>query len=201
MKAGAVALLLAALAAPALAQAPASGQYEGLLLAVSPDGTVRGAFSEQRVGNGSDAAPQFSCRFLLRGRLSDGRGVVETWFPGQKPIPGNLSFEGGGASLMLREDQDGCAMTAGGMTQQPWRAPRDAPGEGWTGAALVTAPRAAFRPSPGAAAPRTPYVVEGDALAVLERRGDWVRARYTGAARPVTGWFPVGELALAADGP
>lgn len=158
-------------------------------------------FSEGRMGNGSEAAPQFSCRFLLRGRLEDGRGIVETWFPGQEPIPGYLSFEGGGASLMLRENQDGCFMASGDMTREPYRAALSKRGEGWIGVALVTADRTAFRPSPGALAPRTPYVVEGNPVVLLERRGGWARARYVAGPRPVTGWLPVGELVMAEDGP
>jgi len=184
----------------AQAPVPASGQYGGLTLSVT-DGRVSGVFSEGRMGNGSEAAPQFSCWFLLRGKLEGGRGIVETWFPGQEPIPGNLSFEGGGASLMLRENQDGCFMASGDMTREPYRVPLNRRGEGWTGVALVTADRAAFRPSPGAPAPRTPYVVEGDPVAVLERRGGWARVRYVAGPRPITGWLPANQLAIAEDGP
>lgn len=191
---------VASLAAPvARADPPVSGQYGGLTLAVRGD-TVSGVFSEGRAGNGSDAAPQFSCRFLLRGHLSGGRGVVQTWYPGEETIPGNLSFESGQASLMLRENHGGCVMTSGDMTQQPYRSVSNRPGQGWTDVALVKAERAAFRPSPGAPAPRTPYVVEGDPVVVLEQRGSWVRARYVAGSRAVTGWLAASELELASAG-
>jgi len=193
---------LASLAAPvARAEPLMSGRYGGLTLAVSGD-RVSGVFSEGRAGNGSDAAPQFSCRFLLRGQLSGGRGIVQTWYPGEETIPGNLSFEGGRASLMLRENHGGCLMTSGDMTQQPYSSVANRQGEGWIDVALVKAERAAFRSSPGAAAPHTPYVVEGDPLVVLERRGRWVRAQYLAGSRAVTGWLPISELELAsADSP
>ncbi|MCR0985225.1 SH3 domain-containing protein [Roseomonas populi] len=188
-------LLLLLLAVPAqAADTPASGLYGGLSLAVTGN-EVSGVFSEARGGDGSGAAPQFSCWFLLRGRLENGRGIVQTWYPGEEPIPGNLSFEGGKASLMLRENHGGCLMTTGDMVREPYRAGLDRPGEGWIGVGLVTARRAAFRPSPGAPAPRTPYVVEGNAVAVLERQGEWVRARYVAGQRPVTGWLRAAELA------
>ncbi|MBC9206209.1 hypothetical protein IBL26_05120 [Roseomonas aerophila] len=191
---------LASLAAPeARADPPISGQYGGLTLAVSGD-RVSGVFSEGRAGNGSDAAPQFSCRFLLRGQLSGGRGIVQTWYPGEEAIPGNLSFESGRASLMLRENHDGCLMTSGDMTQQPYSSVVNRQGEGWVDVALVKADRAAFRPAPGAPAPRAPYVVEGDPLVVLEQRGSWVRARYVAGSRAVTGWLPISELELASPG-
>jgi hypothetical protein len=175
---------------------PASGQYGGLTLAVR-GGEVSGVFSEGRLGNGTEAAPQFTCWFLLRGRLQDGRGIVETWYPGEEPIPGNLLFEGGGVSLMLRDDHGGCPMTTGSMTREPYRSGLDRPGEDWLDVALVRADRAAFRSSPGAPAPRTPYVVQGDPVAVLERRGPWVRARYAAGTRPVTGWLAAADLVLA----
>lgn len=35
-------------------------------------------------------------------------------------------------------------------------------------------------------------------MAVLERRDGWVRALYRGGAKPVTGWVPEADLALAA---
>ena len=153
------------------------------------------------MGNGTEAAPQFTCRFLLRGQLEGGRRIVETWYPGEEPIRGNLSFEGGQASLMLRENHGGCSMASGDMTQRPYRAAPHGVGEGRIGVALVASQRAAFRSSPGLPAPRTPYVVEGDPVAVLERRGGWMRVSYVAGRRPVTGWLPADELATAEDGP
>ncbi|RYI32721.1 MAG: hypothetical protein EON48_04585 [Acetobacteraceae bacterium] len=66
---------------------------------------------------------------------------------------------------------------------------------------MITAERAAFRPFPGAAAPHTPYVTTGDPVVVMERRANWVRALYMGGTRPVTGWLPAPEIAMAGDGP
>ncbi|WP_052215073.1 hypothetical protein [Belnapia sp. F-4-1] len=114
------------------------------------------------MGNGTDAAPQFTCWFLLRGKLRSGRGVVETRYPDEEPIAGNISFEDAQVSLTLREDHGGCLMTTGSMVREPYRALLDRPGEGWLDVALVQMDRAALRPSAGAPAPRTPYLVEGD---------------------------------------
>lgn len=173
---------------------PASGRYGSLTLAVTGS-EVSGVFSEGRAGNGTEAAPQFSCIFLLRGRLEDGRWRVETWYPGEAAIAGDLSFENGQASLTLRENHGGCPMTAGDMTRQPYRAGLDNRGAGWIGVALVTARRAVFHPAPGAPPPRSPYIVSGDPVVVLERRGEWVRARYVAGTRPVTGWLRAADLA------
>lgn len=183
-----------ALALPAAASAQTSGRYEQLTLAVTGN-TVSGVFSEGRVGNGSEAAPQFTCIFLLRGTLSNGRGQVRTWYPGEQPIKGSLAFSGQEASLMLQENHGGCLNTSGDMVDRPFKADLGKPAKGWTGVALVTARRAVLRPSPGAAA-KAPYVVDGDAVGVLERRAGWLRVAYAGE-KTVTGWLRAGEVAVA----
>lgn len=173
---------------------PASGQYDSLFLTIR-DGEVRGVFSDARAGNGTGDAPQFSCRFQLRGRLDGGRGVVTTWYPGGSTVVGNLSFEGGGVSLLLRDNQDGCLMATGDMTREPYRARLARPGGDWIGVTLVTAAHAVLHPAPEASSRRTPYVVDGDAVAVLERRAGWARVRYLGGEKPSTGWVHATELA------
>lgn len=151
------------------------------------------------MGNGTDAAPQFTCWFLLRGKLQNGRGVVETWYPGEEPIAGKLSIEGTQVSLTLREDHGGCLMTTGSMVREPYRALLNRPGHGWLDAALVRVNRAALRPSAGAPAPRMPYLIEGDPVAVLDRHGAWVRVLYGTGTRPVTGWLAAADLVLAEE--
>ena len=193
----AAALLLALAAgwpAPGQANPAASGQYGSLTLVVR-DGEVSGTFSEARGGNGTQDAPQFSCLFQLRGTLRDGRGTVQTWSPGGESIPGQLALEEGAASLVLRDNQDGCLMATGDMVRQPYRAPLARRGEGWIGATLVAAPRAVINPTPQGSNRRGPYVVEGDAVVVLERRPGWARVRYEAGRAPVTGWVRAGELA------
>lgn len=189
-------ILLTALALtfPAAASAQTSGRYEQLTLAVNGN-TVSGVFSEGRVGNGSEATPQFSCIFLIRGTLSGGRGIVRTWYPGEAPIKGSLAFSGNQASLMVQENHGGCLNTSGDMVDQPFKADLDKPAKGWTGVALVTAKRAVLRPSPGVAG-KAPYVVDGDAVGVLERRAGWLRVAYVGE-KTVTGWVRTGEVAVA----
>jgi hypothetical protein len=47
---------------------------------------------------------------------------------------------------------------------------------------------------PGAAAHRTPFVLQYDAVVVLARQGDWVKADYVFGDKPVIGWLPVSDL-------
>jgi hypothetical protein len=190
-------LAVATLAASPLAAAPSarSGQYDSLTLAVV-DGTVTGTFFEQRGEAGPGGAPQFSCTFLLRGKLEGDRAKIDTWTPGDKErIAGELVFKGDEAMLKLMENQDGCGMTSGDMVHEYYKATRSQEGKGWIGVGMVSAKRAAFRPAPKARAPRKPYIVAYDPVVILECKGDWLRASYLGGDRPITGWLRRNELA------
>lgn len=114
-------LLAATVAAvPARAQAPASGQYGRMTLAVA-GGTVSGVFSSWRMANGTEAAPQFTCIFLLPGPLQGTRTHVATWFPRDRPgdvIEGDLVFERGTVTLTLTDNPGGCMMTGEHFVQQ-----------------------------------------------------------------------------------
>ena len=98
-----VAITLAASPVPAAA-APVGGLYGGLVLSVG-DGHVRGAFSEHRAGNGTDAAPQFSCEFLIHGRLFENAATIVTQTAGgNEVISGRLFFKGAGLEMRLNDE-------------------------------------------------------------------------------------------------
>lgn len=192
-------VVLVLLGRPAVAATAASGQYGALWLVVR-DGRVSGVYDETRMGNGKPGAPQFSCIFMMAGRLAGGQADVLTWFPGDpSAIPGRLTLSANKAAFTLQEDHDGCTMTTSPMKTEPYQAERTAPGAGWLGVSLVMAPHAAFRRAPGMKPPQRPYAVLGDAVVILARRSGWVKARYVGGdgeeAKPVEGWLPAGDLA------
>ncbi|WP_187273715.1 hypothetical protein [Methylobacterium sp. WL8] len=191
-----LAALFAACGAAAAEPAARSGTYDSLTLAVSGD-AVAGVFAEQR-GAADAGGPQFACVFLLRGTFAGDRAKVETWFPDEpERIPGDLAFTPDGAALTVAEDHGGCSMTTGTMVGTPYGlSRRAAAADGWIGVGLVTAERTAFRPEPGPAPARAPYLVRLDPVAVLERRDDWVRVRYRGKKAPVIGWLPAADLAV-----
>ncbi|TXN24047.1 hypothetical protein FV217_04565 [Methylobacterium sp. WL9] len=62
----------------------------------------------------------------------------------------------------------------------------------------MTTKRAVLRPEPGPAPKRGPYLVEYDPVALLERRDGWVRARYLGGTKTVSGWLPADDLVVVA---
>ena len=194
MKAPVLAAILAMLSAAASAKATLSGLYDGMLLAVQGD-RVTGAFTTTRRGNGTEAGPQFSCAFLLRGRLAGGQAAIETWTPGDDDIvPGQLAVADGSARLRLQQDQDGCGMAAGDMVRSDYTLTRSQVGPGWLGVGIVKARRAVLHASPAVDTRQVPYLVGFDAVAVLARRPGWVQVRYLGSGQPVTGWLAASDL-------
>lgn len=185
----------------AAAAAPASGEYGRFKLAFA-GGRVTGAFSEQRMGNGTEAAPQFSCAFAIAGawRGGDGAAAVLTWWPGDDPadqrIPGRLTVRGRTATLKLAENPGGCAMT-GEELQRDGVSEDLAARRAWVEVREVGSRRAAFRASPGAT-PGRAYITRGDTVGVLARAGGFARVQYVDGRRPVEGWLPLSDLQPAA---
>ncbi len=189
-------LPLAAMVAAAAAL-PASGEYGQLKLAFS-GGRVTGAFSEQRMRNGTEAAPQFSCGFALTGawRGGDGAADVLTWWPGDDPpdqrIPGRLTMRDGRATLKLADDPGGCAM-AGESFKADGYAEALTTHRGWREVREVRSSRARLRASPGAP-PGRAYVTRGDTVGKIAQVGAFARVQYVDGRRTVEGWLPLSDL-------
>lgn len=132
------AFVAAIVAASPLSAAPIarSGQYDALTLVVI-DGAVSGTFYDAR-GLGPGGGPQFTCIFMLRGKLDGDHAKVDTWAPGEKEhIAGELIFEKHGAKIKLTEDHGGCLATDGDMVHQFYEAIFEKEGAGWLGVAMV----------------------------------------------------------------
>lgn len=201
--AGLCGLILLALPSPSSASTDVSGRYGPLAITVVHD-RVHGVFAEQRIGNGNEHSPQFSCLFLIEGQLDHGQAKVATWLPGEpERIPGTLIL-GTNPSLQVDENHGGCLMTTGDMKDASYGLSFDEPRVGWIGAGLVTAKRAVLQAKPKPRSRKTrPYLVEFDAIAVLEQRPGWVRVEYLGSeGRPIRGWLQDSEVAasIAATG-
>jgi hypothetical protein len=197
-----VPLLLLATMSAAAAE-PVSGRYSSADIVVR-DGEVLGVFQQWRLGNGTFESPQFSCIFLMRGRLDGTRGSIVSWFPGEdERIGGTLREDADGLSLQLAENHGGCSMTTGDMVREPFPIEFLDAQPDWIDVGLVTAERAILQTDPAPDAQRSrPYLVEFDAIAALERRDGWTLVEYRGEDDRVTkGWLPDSDIALAGDGP
>jgi hypothetical protein len=138
---------------------------------------------------------------LLDGRVSGDGAEVEAWLPDDpERISGTLQTTASDAVLRLDENPPGCAMAAN-MTGEGQRWPLDEARPDWIGAGLVIVDRAVLYPEPAAdAARRRPYLIEWDAVAVLERRDGWAHVEFVDADTPARGWLRLSELALALPG-
>lgn len=180
-------------AVTALAAAQLSGAYGPMLVAVN-GGDVHGAFSEARVGNGSERSPQFSCYFSFKGQLRGDTALVTVQTPGEPASTGTLQLTSEGAWLRLESNQPGCAATSGDMVGQPYEVSRDSPGADWTSVGLIAAPAAMIRSAPRSRTRAVHKLSRGDAVAIRGRNGDWIEVIWPYGERPVSGWVRGSEL-------
>jgi len=182
---------MAAKAAPAIA----SGVYDNtLLIGVDPaNGAISGYFDMAR-----GEQPSFSCIFYLKGRIAGAAAAVSTYFPEDPKgdlIKGTLSAPGvGKVRVSLPSEHGGCASVwqFADQTQpadfelqkaQPWIAVR-----------VVSAAKAYFYPSPGAAAHGKAYIVKGDGVGVRAARPGWAQVDFVGETRTSSGWLREADL-------
>ncbi len=97
---------------------PASGVYGALLLAVDPaSGTISGYIRADWIGNGTAAAPQFTCDIALAG--APGEQKIIAWSPGgaitvgATKIGGVISFRADILTLTLQSRPSGCQYLMG----------------------------------------------------------------------------------------
>jgi hypothetical protein len=200
---GAAALLLVAGCAQAAAPPPPapaasfrSGQYEALVLGVDPSGRVTGSFRMEQ-GEGVTKV----CAFSFTGRAQGASAAVRVQGRPRGAAPalaGRLEATADGVTLRLpgADALPGCGLVLGPMIEgaDGLELSRTGPGT-WRELAEVKAARAPLRPAPGGPAGRA-YVVAGDVVGVLERRGAAVRVVYpSDRARPSQGWVAAAELA------
>ncbi|MDQ1450401.1 MAG: hypothetical protein QOK38_267 [Acidobacteriaceae bacterium] len=174
-----------------------SGLYSNLTLGV--DGaTVTGVFSDARVGNGTDDAPQFSCLFVLRGVLgsgADGATKVTVWSPPDSATTGGtLTFAKDTAKLRLDGDPPGCAATGDEFASAAYEEPSVMDGK-WNSVRLVSAATAEVRQAPVNGSSAKTRLSKGDVVVIYRRIGSWLEGEDLNARRAVRGWLRASDLA------
>ena len=174
-----------------------SGDYESLLLAVSPDGELTGYFDE---GTGDDGTgrPRFSCTFFIFGeKQADGSYKVSTWYPGESidaVVTGKLKYAviGGnpGINLHLDAEHGGCwnvspqLKEAAGVDFSLYSSGK------WEGIRMISPAKAYFYLSTEAKVPQKTFVVRNNAVRVFSVRGEWAEVAFTGSSGKTTkGWM------------
>lgn len=164
------------------------GYYEGLMLAVDPGGHVTGYFREDQ-GRGVVK----SCAFFLAGQRRGERAEVATW--SNAGLPGEIVATGVGVMLTLPRGREhaGCGLVLPPSvdTGLPLDKVSDA---GWQELRRIAVERARLHPAPDGR-PGRAFVVRGDVVGVLDRRGDWLQVEYRGAKRSTRGWIRSADAA------
>ena len=173
-----------------------SGQYEGLVLGVDASGRVTGSFDMEQ-GEGVTK----TCAFTFTGRAQGGTAAIRAVGQPRRGSPvltGRLGTSADGVVLRLpgARDLPGCGLVIPPSVEEAEGLELSGTGPGtWTDLAEIRAPRAALRAAPGAPAGRA-YVVRGDVVGVLERRGAQARVVFpSDRVPPSQGWVHAAELA------
>jgi len=171
-----------------------SGLYGNLTLGVD-GGTVTGVFSDARIGNGTEDAPQFSCLFLLRGTLDGSTAKVTAWSPPEKAATGGtLSFAKDTVQLRLDGDPTGCAAMGDEFASAAYEEPSVMDGK-WTAVRLVSVGSADVREAPVDSSSRKTRLSKGEVVVIYRKIGPWVEGEDLNARRAVRGWLRESDLA------
>lgn len=184
--AGLIALFLphSASAADSEPAAFQSGIYEGLMLAVSPDGVLDGFFREEQ-----DEGVTKTCSFFLNGRAAGAAPVpIKTW--NQQSFPGTLAPQPDGVQLAIPKGREhpGCSMVmlptvVQGLALDLTRRTT------WSGLEQIVTQRAYLRAIPEEQKSHT-YVVHGDVVGVIGHSSHWLQVEYVNKKGGSTlGWI------------
>ena len=183
-----LALSLSAATAPAHLQ---SGVYEGLQLAVAPDGAVAGSFTRE-----TDAEPTRTCDFSFTGHIqpSGDADVTVRSSPDDPILHGSLVKTAEGVALNVPKLTNFPACDQ--LVEVPPRGvpfSRIGPPDG-TWLASISTPRAQLHRAPTGSAWRG-YLVKDDYVALGARKGErWQAVFLSPVGRRSHGWLDVADV-------
>ena len=166
---------------------PVAGMYEGLMLAVAPDGRVTGSFQQAQ---GEGVVKQ--CRFLLMASSATSPMPVTTW--STQAFSGTLIAEADSVVLKvprLRE-HPGCSSVLPPDDGQGLALDRQSEAH-WIDLRRVQAERAPLQADADKSSRARGYLVRGDIVAVLEVRGHRMLVDYPGTKRTVRAWLDAAD--------
>lgn len=180
-------LLSLGLAAPVFAAGStlASGQYETLMLAVTPEHTVEGYYFEE-MGMGVTR----KCAFFLQGRVGSAtKTPVTTW---SGPVfAGSVTPSSDGVTLVVERGTEhlGCMSVMYPDIDKGLDLTRTA-SKHWIGLLTISADKAYLQKSMGGTATKGPYIVARNVVAVLAYKEGWAQVEYINAdAKSFIGWI------------
>lgn len=161
------------------------GQYESLMLAVTPEHQVEGYYSEE-MGQGVTR----HCTFYLQGKIDDAASTpITTWL--DEAYPGTLAPAADGVTLTVERGREhpGCPsvlmpeIATGLELSQTASKP-------WIGLVTVSADKAYLLKTAGGKIAKRPYIVKEDVVGVLAYKDGWARVEFIGKDdRSFIGWI------------
>lgn len=187
-------LLVAVLPACAGESAPrfTSGQYEQLMLAVDSEGRLTGYYREEQ-GEGVVK----TCTFYLVGQGAGGEIPVVTW--SERPFQGTLKAQKDGVTLKIEKGRQhpGCGLVLLPQIAEGLDFDRVAEAA-WSELRRISSGRAHFHSAPDAARVLKSFVVSGDIVGVVARKGTWLEVEYRGKKVTTKGWIAASDTAQLA---
>ena len=160
-----------------------SGIFEGLMLAVDKNLNLTGYYREVQ-GEGVTKR----CSFYIAGKASSSEIGIVTW--NQKVIPGTLTAEAAGLKIKIEKGREhsGCGLVllptiSTGMSLDEIEKPN------WLELQRITSDRAYFFADHMGIKKLKPYVINGDVVGVLSRRGDFLEVEFLAKKRKIRGWI------------
>jgi hypothetical protein len=166
-----------------------SGIYESLMLAVDTHGAVTGYYREDQ-GSGVTK----TCSFFLSGHEKGGQADVVTW--NIEAFRGSLKAADQAVVLRIEKGRDhpGCGSVLPPLISDGMSFDRISTAD-WTSLRRVTKKKAFIFRKPDGREKRGTYVVAGDIVGVLSKRGDWLMVEYPNDGKRVKGWMRAADAA------
>jgi hypothetical protein len=171
-----------------------SGNYEGLMIGIDPDGHLTGYF-DQATGDDGKGNPRFTCRFLIRGEeAGGGRYKILTWHPASpdEVIEGELRSLDAGRSLNIRlfGEHGGCWNVSPELKADAGVDMDLSEAGEWKAVRVVSAEKAYFHRSANNRNKLRSFLVRKDTVGVLNTKGAWLEVTFTAPnGRKTTGWM------------
>ena len=186
-------LLWAAFSSYPLTAMAASGVYEQLLLAITPNGTVQGLFN-----NTSGQGVTQTCKIFFAGAAVEGSTIpLKTWDAKGSKGSGSLNLNSQAVTFSAKNYRQfaGCGM-AGDPDLETGEEFELTRATAWTALERISAAKAYLHGAAGDAKQPRSYVVKGDIVGLLGTASGWLHVEYvlpTDTSKSVEGWIKAEE--------
>ena len=157
---------------------------------------VTGYFSET---SSDDSRPLIRCEFYFSGQLYGSQAQLKIYqltLP-DEPTAGTLRVEQSGKGstikLQLEEEQPGC-MNIYPKTELEKTSLAIISPANWIEIRMASEKRVYFHKTAASGTKTRVYITKGDAVGVLEYKGEWANVVYTGEIKSTTGWVKASQL-------